>query len=122
MGAMGKAFEEIARKNIDNKYGSGAYDSLGLKITGMGSVFREGLIVKAGDEHNLVSNRYKSQLESYRDKKGGIFTTGNVQGEDIGSSDVNNDSGVITRGSVLNYRDKQKRQGLFGNIGTILGN
>lgn len=56
------------------------------------------------------------------DKKNGIFTSGGIQGEDIGSSDVNSDSGFITRGSVLNYRDKQKRQGLFGNIGTILGN
>lgn len=46
-------------------------------------------------------------------------TSGNSQGEDIGSS---SESSVITRGSILNYRDKQKRQGLFGNIGTILGN
>ena len=56
------------------------------------------------------------------DKKNGFFTSGGFQGENIGSSDVNNDSGVITRGSILNYRDKQKRHGLFGNIGTILGN
>lgn len=46
-------------------------------------------------------------------------TSGNSQGEDIGSS---SESSVITRGSILNYRDKQKRQGLFGNVGTILGN
>lgn len=49
-----------------------------------------------------------------------IFKTyGNTQGEDIGLS---SESNIITRGSILNYRDKQKRQGLFGNIGTILGN
>ena len=46
-------------------------------------------------------------------------TSGDIQGEDVSSS---SESSTITRGSTLNYRDKQKRQGLFGNIGTILGN
>ena len=119
MGAAVKHFEEIARKNIDNKYGSGAYDSLGLKRAGLRGIV---LFAKESKEHKPLEERYKSQLEAYRDKKNGIFTSGGFQGENIGSSDVNNDSGVITRGSILNYRDKQKRQGLFGNIGTILGN
>ena len=60
--------------------------------------------------------------ENVHGENNGIFTSGGMQGENIGSSDSNNDSGVITRGSVLNYRDKKKRPGLFGNIGTILGN
>lgn len=69
-----------------------------------------------------VKNPQPEDSDKKRDEKNGFFTTGGFQGENIGSSDVNNDSGDITRGSVLNYRDKQKRQGLFGNIGTILGN
>ena len=52
----------------------------------------------------------------------GIFTSADTQGENISQSDSNDESYVITRGSILNYRDKQKRQGLFGNVGTILGN
>lgn len=69
-----------------------------------------------------VKNIQPEDSDKKRDEQNGIFTSGNVQSENIGSSDVNNDSGDITRGSVLSYRDKQKRQGLFGNIGTILGN
>lgn len=66
-----------------------------------------------------LSGTLKAPGKTTEEEKTFFKTSGNTQGEDIGSS---SESNIITRGSVINYRDKQKRQGLFGNIGTILGN
>lgn len=78
-----------------------------------------GIRKKASAKLAVVSTAPKNNMPETTEENTIFKTSGNSQGEDIGST---SESSIITRGSILNYRDKQKRQGLFGNIGTILGN